>query len=143
MASPATITSLQDIQKRKSEIQEELATSKDAAVKSLSVASGEAKQFIFRDVILPAAGVALAGYLIVKTVGYLINDQEEQEQPQSAPVIPAQTTLSPNNPQPRRTVVQPIVPRRPLWQSLLRAGSILVPAGKAIAEVVQDARKDQ
>ena len=141
MASPATITSLQDIQQRKSEIREELATSKDAAVKSLSVASGEAKQFIFRDVILPAAGVALAGYLVVKAAGYLVNDQEEQSPPQDAPLMANQASRPHTVAQPRRVVVQPTAPKRPFFQSLLRAGSILIPAGKAIAEVIRDARE--
>ena len=142
MDAPATITSIEDIQKRKSKIQEELTSSKNAAAKSFSVASNEAQSFILRDLVLPAVGVALAGYLTVKAIRYVTKDHDG-DTASVASVTAVPTSLTPKKTASvNRTPVRSAAPKPPLLQSLLRASSILIPAGKAILEVIKEANNE-
>lgn len=139
MASPAKISSIKDIKERQLEIKQQLETSKEAAIEKLQTTSSEAKTVVLQDVILPAAGIALAGYVTVKLVDYFLSDGS-QEQPAEAVYVQQQSPQPKAAPQVRnRPQITP--PKQPFYQSILRLGSLLIPAGQAIMEVIKEERQ--
>ncbi|MEM6772543.1 MAG: hypothetical protein AAF597_18340, partial [Bacteroidota bacterium] len=120
--------------------QQELETSKEAAVQTLQTTSTEAQTFVLRDVILPAAGIALAGYLTVKAVGYVLGPgSAAASQPNE---LAKASVHGASAPRPKKASANGAAkPQKPFYKSLLQLGTLLVPAGQAILEVVQEARK--
>lgn len=114
------------LQARKREIDQELVISQRAAARTLQKTSTEAKSLVVKDFILPAAGIAVAGYL-----AYRVATRNQ------TPAPAASASLNANTPPPRQSS-----PRKSsAYQSLLRLGSLLIPAGKAIFEIMQEERR--
>lgn len=142
MASPAKITSIKDIRERKLEVKRELEVSKNAAVHTLQTTTQEAKSFVLRDVVLPAAGIALAGFLTAKALGYVFTstprktNTSEVSATNHQPTDPTPVTPDDRQARPQRATSR----KKPVFQSLLSLGKLLIPAGQAIIEVIQEER---
>lgn len=141
MAPPAKISSIKDIQERQLEIKQQLSISKEAAIQSLHTSSTEVKTVVLRDVILPAAGIALAAYLTVKIADRFLSDpDQEAEEATSFAQAPLQSPPTRPTPQRQSSAPQAVQPKKPAFQSLISLGSLLIPAGQAIMDVIKEER---
>lgn len=158
MSTTKEINTLAGIKERQAEIQREIKLSQKAVVNQLKTTADDAKQFALNDVLLPAVGIAAGAYVLTKVVKYSFRNQSS-----ATTSVPAQKTSPRTPPKPVSAVGRFSSPEDPSGQvapvtapvkvethsvnksawagSLLRLGKLLVPAGKAIFEVIKNERK--
>lgn len=152
MSAIKEITSLEEIRERKAAVQAEIDRSKKAAVNQLQETASEARTFVLQDVVLPAVGIAASAFLLTKVVKAAFgSDQSRHREPRQLQVIatenlppPAEASSATENhsvPAPRVVVAPPQKTTNKEKGSLLSLGALLVPAGRAILEVIRDQQR--
>lgn len=160
MSNNNEISSLAEIRERKAKVRLELDESKKAAASQLAATAGEAKTVVLRDVVLPAAGVALGIYVlskVVRSISGSSSDKEDQGYVTTTYTRPAGASgdVSPALPAPaeRNRIVTKEKPEtinvktenntvaNARKASLISLGHLLFPAGKAILNIIKENSK--
>lgn len=145
MNSSSNISSLSDIQDRKKQLESELDYSQKALIDSVTPASVSAKNFLIQDLVVPAIGIGtvlfLASRLISKRkersnivyqepVGKLYDDYAD------TPTFKRdqQQTVQ------KRKIEAVERPRKKPLTSLIKLGSVMIPAAQAIMKAVQESK---
>lgn len=158
MASVSPITNLSQIRQRRSEVEREIAASKQAALSQISSTADDAKNFVVHDVVVPAAGIALGAFVLSKVVKAVFRSSSNEQHfentsaassmPRSLELPAPARPISHATPPPptrivpaRQEVVAPVAGEREggfeIPESVLKLGSLLVPAGLAIMDVIR------
>lgn len=141
MSSTVKINSLAKLRERKVALQKEMEQSQQAVLTSLTPTREAAKSFVIKDVVLPAAGIALAAFALAKIfgLGFGGDDDTSTSQATNSPSVPARKVVKTTD-RPASSKSAP-PSRKSLGSSLLQIGQLLIPAGKAIFEIVQEEKK--
>lgn len=140
MNSSANITSLSDIQDRKKQLESELDYSQKALIDSVTPTSVSAKNFLLQDLIVPAIGIGAVLFLASR----LMSKQKEKSHKEPIEsAYDAFSTVPPsrgNDQGPGQKKKSEAIerPKKKRLSSLIKLGSVMIPAAQAIMKAVQD-----
>jgi hypothetical protein len=143
LSSTVKINSLAKIRERNVTLQKEMEQSQQAVLTSLSPTREAAKSFVIKDVVLPAAGIALAAFALAKIFGLGFGGNDDTSTSQAASPPSASTPKVVKTTAPPASSKSAPSSGKSFGSSLLQIGQLLIPAGKAIFEIVQEEKKKQ
>lgn len=141
MNSSNNISSLSDLQERKKQIEAELDYSQQALVNSVTPTSNSAQTFLVQDVLVPVIGVGavlfLASRIYAKSKKRTVKNHAAtiEENAGRTSVVGPETTRA-YEPTEKRIADERTSGNR--FSSVVKLGSILIPAAQAIMTAVQE-----
>lgn len=145
MNSSSNITSLSDIQERKKQLESELDYSQKALIDSVTPASVSAKNFLLQDLIVPAIGVGAALFLASRLMSKRQKKNSQIHEERIETVYegyshPSASKSDYQRPVRERKIEAVERPRKKRFSSLIKLGSVIIPAAQAIMTAVQDSK---
>ncbi len=145
MNSSSNITSLSDIQDRKKQIESELDYSQKALIDSVTPASVSAKNFLLQDLVVPAISVGAFLFLASRFISKrkersnYVYEESVRSAYNDYPDAPPQKDHY-QHPVQNRKIEATERPAKKRLSSLIKLGSVMIPAAQAIMKAVQDSK---
>lgn len=142
MNSSSNITSLSDIKERKKQIEAELDYSQKALVDSVTPASVSAKNFLLQDLVVPVIGIGTALFLASKVMSRRksanVQTKEEYLETNNKDRPASSSGMDYQRPVMTREIKVVQKPKKKRLASIIKLGTIMIPAAQAIMAAVQE-----